>query len=229
MTMKNIFVILFAIFIQMISVVNLYAGQKDAEYLDKIINDENITYYEYVRSDKYRRDKDVIREGLVYRLNEIIKNKYCGGHLLDYLLFVDDIADPRYIQLMATIEKICPDHDATAINIVGQSKYLKLKISKASKDEMLKLLNPKMGDRLMTPISEYIMSQCVSFDEKLKYFKLISKKADFANQGGLAGYTLDDIFNSLCVENPKATNAFIKNNGSFLHNINCDNIKEEMP
>jgi hypothetical protein len=199
------------------------AETQNNNILDTVIT-QKIHPTDYMQSRDYKLNYEIIREELVHKLQDNIKNNNCEN-LLFYLFFVADIADPRYVPLLDKIERQL--NNCAGVNLVGYSKFVELKHQSASNIEMLKLLHPKIGVYLLDEISSYVMSRSVSFNDKLKYFKIICENIGYTNYG----YSITGMLESLCKENKIQTNLFINKNSSFKNILfyNCDNLAEEAP
>lgn len=188
--------------------------------LDKSLN-VNVHPEDIIKSNDYSKNKEVIREQLVCKLNRMIINDNYDN-ILFYLFFVVDISDERYLDLLTLIENRIGSY--AGINIKGYSKFLKLKNSKVAKNTMIEeIVKPDIGVYLLDDVSKYIFYNCDSFDDKLVYFKKIYENVKYDEN-----VIILKLLNQLCSENVDKTITFISNDKLMSEQlkIDCKAVKD---
>ncbi|GEM_PF-5942994 len=191
----------------------------DTETLDAILH-ADISVRELIASDTYRAQRDKIREELVAKLKRMIReDEY--RKILDYLFLIVDISDRRYVPLLKTMEKRLGS--SAGVNLVGYSEFLELKISNVAGEAMIeKILRPDVGEYLFYDVSEYVLSESVSFDEKLMKFKMMSEKVGFRYM-----HVILPLVRKLCSENMTKTQKFFNRHGEFRNRVGYDCVTEK--
>lgn len=183
-----------------------------------IINHEHPL--DYMATDEYLKNKEGIREELVLKLTSMIKSGNYDN-FLTYLFFIVDIADPRYVPLLAKIEHNI--QSIAGINIVGYSEFIELKNSKASTEEFIKIVKPNIGPFLFEDIAEYIIPKKFKLEDKLQIFKILCEKVNFKYDG-----TIYYFLESFCKEDFKKTGIFLRENIQLKNKLHydCNSISE---
>lgn len=189
--------------------------------VDKLVSNK-IQPVDFINSKDYIGNRNIIREELVDKLSEMVRDdKYEG--LLYLIPFIVEISDKRYVKLMLTIEKKIGN--ISGVNIEGYSGFLELKIKNANSDTIInKILKPSIGSYLFSDVSSLIMSRGPNIDNKLKYFKIMAAKVEYNYPDVIYNQLLED----LCKEHTEITNKFIESDSNLKKKLeyNCDNLDE---
>jgi len=194
------------------------AGNKTA-VLDSILH-QDVHPSDFIKSSEYQSKRDVIREELIIKLNEIISRDRCDD-VLGSLWFVVEISDKKYIKLIKTIENKGP---CAGVNLKGYSEFIKSKSEGVSNATIInKLVRPGMGEYLFNHISEHVLSRSRDFEDKLMLFKNLCEKVQYKYRHVIIG-TLEE----LCRENSAKSTAVINRFPEFRQNLeyDCNNINE---
>jgi hypothetical protein len=217
--MKCIRIVLLITIVSVVIVSNVF-GETNS-IVDKLVI-KKIKSIDYINSRDYISNRNKIKEELVDKLSEMVRDdKYEG--LLYLIPFIVEISDNRYVKLMCTIEKNIGN--IAGVNIKGYSEFIELKIKKASSDTIInRILKPSIGSYLFYDVSSLVMSRSENINNKLKYFKLMTEKVDFKYPDIIYNQLLED----LCKENMEITNRFIKSDSNLHKKLeyNCNNLDE---
>jgi len=207
----------------LVGVILLSSGisfSEQPKVLDELLN-KRIHPKDYIKSSDYVLTREYIREEVIAKLSEIIKIGQCDD-LLFLLFFIEDISDPRYIGLLKNVENMLGS--CAGVNIIGYSKFVEMKNSKARSEEMINsLAKPDMGSYLFDSVSSYMLLESTQFTEKLMNFRILCQKTDFKYM-----YEISDILNRLCSEDSKRTNEFLNANPKLKKKLiyDCNNLKQ---